>query len=981
MGLPALLYTDVVDSTRTTQRLGDEVATRLWMEHDSRARRLLPQYHGREIGRSDGFLILFQTADDAVRYARHYHAQLADIGIVARVALHVGPVVMREASDEEVSRGALRTDVEGFSVSVAARVMAMASGGQTLLTSQARRALHAVEQDPSLETRSHGYYRLKGVDEPLEIFEVGIPGQSGFLPPPDADKSYRVVREGELWIPVRDIARRIPSERDAFIGRAGDLARVATRFAGGTRLVSLLGAGGSGKTRLAVRYGRSWLGDWPGGVWFCDLSDAISLDGICYEVGRTLGIRLGTGEPVMQLAEAIASRGRCLVILDNFEQVVEHAPDTIGRWLDASEAAFLVTTRERLSIPGEVVQEVEPLPLDGPATELFMVRARAANEDFPYDVATRGLVDQAVEMLDGMPLAIELAAALVPTLSPAALVEGLRDRFAVLGGRRGPGRQATLRAAIEWSWALLAPWEQVALAQCAIFEGGFTASAAEAVVDLGAWPQAPGAAEVVTGLARKSLLRRFTGDGPPAGADAEEARFGMYISIQEYARERMHAMGEEAVRTLEERHGRCFASFGSDAALEALSMHGSVLRHRALRLELDNLVAGARRAIARGEADVAVACYRASWEVISMQGPFGLATGLGEGILRMQGLDVRLAALARLTHVEVQTRTTATDGMEASLLQVLEQVRLLGDRLLEGRILGKLGNLCLWASRLEEAYDHYLAALAAVWSGGTRLLEARMLGNLAITAHERGRTDEAAAHYQAALEIEREIGSQRDEAITSCNYADLLGSQGKPDAARAAFTRALALLRDLGDRDTEAVTLQQMGEYEIGEGMVYEGLETLQHALDLARGIGNRRVEGYALLSLAGGWIQTGQFDKARAALEEVLTGLRQAPNQRMEGLAVLTLGDLAFREGRVEEAIRLLARSEATLRAQGDKFILAELLCVRGVVDASRGEAEPAAAALSEAGAIAAEMNMGEASKLGRHIGRLRAAVALSQQ
>ena len=179
--------------------------------------------------------------------------------------------------------------------------------------------------------------------------------------------------------PLREIRHNLPGERDAFVGRAAELRALAQRLDAGARLLTVLGPGGTGKTRFVRRYGLTWLGDWPGGVYFCDLSDARSLDGIHSAVAIALGVPLGRDDAGLQLGHAIAGRGRCLVILDNFEQVVEHAPATLGRWLDrAAEASFVVTSRERLHLPGEEVLPLEPLPLESEAIELFVAARPSA---------------------------------------------------------------------------------------------------------------------------------------------------------------------------------------------------------------------------------------------------------------------------------------------------------------------------------------------------------------------------------------------------------------------------------------------------------------------------------------------------------------------------------------------------------------------------------------------------------------------------
>jgi predicted ATPase/class 3 adenylate cyclase/Tfp pilus assembly protein PilF len=972
----ALLFTDLVDSTLITQRLGDERAAELWNEHDRRARDLLRRHRGREIGRSDGFLLLFDMPDDAVRYALDYHAQLADLGIAARAGVHLGPVVVRRASDDDVALGAKRTEIEGLALALAARVMAMAGPGQTLMTEAAKQALDPGSIETPVHLHSHGHYRLKGIEEPVAIHEIGIASQCSFVPPADGDKSYRVAHDGELWRPVRDIPHRLPAEPDKFVGRGADLDAIGGEFEAGTRLLTLLGPGGTGKTRLALRYARGSLGDWPGGAWFCDLSEAASLEGIYYEAGRVLGKRIDAGDAAVQITDAIAGRGRCLIVLDNFEQVAQHAAATVGRWLNAPEASFLVTSRERLAVPGEVVQLVEPLPLDSAAIELFVTRARAARHDFALDDARRGAVAEIVRLLDGLPLAIELAAARMLALTPSQLLLRLHDRFKVLAGRRGVTRQATLRAAIDWSWQLLNEHEQSALAQCSVFEGGFTLAAAEAVIDLTGAVDVPAAVDVLQALVDKSLLRRWIPHAAAARHDIDEPYFGMYISIHEFVAEKARERGTAFAHALDERHGRYFAAFGTDAALEGLFTQGGRQRHLALARELDNLTAACHRAVTRRDGAAAVGCYRAAWEVLALQGPFGVAVALGDEVLAIEGLDERLAEQARLTHGEALVRIGDTEGLEAKLRESLERVRAIGDRTLEARILGRLGNVCLWAGRLDDAHAHYAGALACAKAVAHRLLEARMHGNLAIVFHERGRADEAVAEYESALRIEREIGSQRDEAITLCNFADLLGGQGRIERARSTFGAALALLRELGDRDTEAVTLQQLGEFEVAQGLIDEGLATLREALAQTRVVGNRRIQGHALQSLGGALIEKGRFDEAREALEQALHIARAASNRRIEAHTVAGLGELEFREGRREAGAAHLANAEATLRELDDKPLLANVLSARGHVDLARGDAPAARAALREARALAAAINAGPSSGLSRQIERLACAL-----
>lgn len=421
-----LLLTDLVESASAASRPGGATTAGLSAAHDRTARDLLVAHRGREIDRTDGFLLLFDDVDAAVSYALAYHASLRPLGLRARAGLHAGPAVLRENSAEDVARGAKPVEVEGLAKPTAARVMSVATAGQTLMTAAAA-ASWSSRTAPSAVVVSHGHWELRGVAEPVELFEVGVPGACPLTPPPDADKVWRVVRRADAWVRARDIPHSLPRERDEFFGREEDLRGLAQRLEGGASLVSVIGGSGIGKSRLVTRCGWNRLGAWPGGVWFCDLSTARDAEGICRAVARGVDVPLGGDDAVARLGRAIAGRRTTLVVLDGLDHAAPHAAGTLGRWLElAPEARVVVTAREAVGLSGESALRLAPLPTD-PAVALFMARAAAARRDFVLAETDRPVVAELVRVLGGMPRAIERAATRVRMMPPKTILERARS--------------------------------------------------------------------------------------------------------------------------------------------------------------------------------------------------------------------------------------------------------------------------------------------------------------------------------------------------------------------------------------------------------------------------------------------------------------------------------------------------------------------------------------------------------------------------
>ena len=953
--LRALLLTDVVDSTKLTEALGDAAMAVLWAAHDRAARDLLPVWRGREIDKTDGMLLLFSTAADALGYALAYHRALAALKLPfqARAGLHVGPVNLRSNPPDDVARGAKPVEVDGLALPVAARVMSVALGGQTLLSADARIALGVTPQ----RVLSHGHWRLQGVTDPVELFEVGETG-APFTAPPDAGKAYRVARQGELWVPLREVKHSLPAERDSFVGRQEPLRQLAAKLEDGARLVSVLGMGGTGKTRLVTRFAWSWLGEFPGGVWFCDLSQARTLDGIFFAVAQGLDVPLGKTDPAVQLAHAINGRGKCLVILDNFEQVARHAEETLGRWLDrAVQAKFIVTTREVLGIVGEETFALAPLP-SSDAAMLFLRRAESARQGYRASADDMAAIEQLVGVLDGLPLAIELAAARVRVMPPRTLLARMHERFKVLwstGGRQD--RQATLRAAFDWSWDLLSEPEKAALAQLSVFEGGFTLESAEAVLDLVQAGDAPWAVDVVQWLIDKSFVRQVADD-----------RFDLLESVREYAAEHLRTegryagSGEAAEAAAQRRHWQRFAGLDERAAVAG----GCV--------EATNLVVACRRAVAFADAPAAVGAMVNAWAALRLRGPVRVAADLAIQVLSLPAMppgqqswidwvagsalnmlgdvtlarelfdsglalaeaagDARCEALLRVASAAQLTSQGRIHEAMDDLTRALAIGRSLADLSLQCLALNGLGVACLNRAQLEQARGFYEAALGLARELCDQRLEGGLLGNLGGLLHDLGQLDEARRHYDLALALARHVGDRVWEGNARCNLGLLLHDQDCSALARAEFETALTMAREVGHVRLECTVLCNLGLVQGAQGELGDAHAHHERAVTLAHELGDPRLEG--------------QF----------------------RGY----LGVLDARMGRFSDARACLTVGEALLLETSDQLSLGLLLCSRAEAEHLAGDAATAQRARERAHALATQIEVGEDSELGRALAHLHA-------
>ena len=946
----ALLLTDLVDSAATAQRLGDAAMAEVNAQHDRQARDLLREWRGREIDKTDGFLLLFDSAQDGLGYALAYHRVLValeaalqgaheGLKLRARAGLHVGLVTLRETPAGDVALGAKPVEVEGLAKPLAARVMATALGGQTLLTATAVQALGTTPH----RIQNHGHWRVKGLDAPLELFEVGPVGPSTapFMPPPDGDKVYRVVRQGSLWLPARELRHGLPAERDAFVGRSSTLQEIARRFEADARLVSLVGIGGCGKTRLATRFGWAWLGDFPGGVWFCDLASARSLEGLTHAVAQGLDVPLGKDDPVLQLGHAIAGRSECLVILDNFEHLARHAESTLGHWLErAPRARFLVTTREVLGIIGEETLGVAPLNA-ADAEQLFMRRAAAAKFEFVASTEEQVAITKLVGLLDGLPLAIELAAARVRSLSPRMLLARMSERFKLLasgGGRLD--RQSTLRTTFDWSWELLTAAEKSALAQLSVFEGGFTMEAAEGVLDLSGIPSssaAPWTMDVVTSLVDKSFVRSLV-----------DERYDLLVSVQAYAAEHLQTAGRfedsgpQAQRAAQLRHAQWFAALGPERALEC----GCA--------DIDNMATACWRGVNTGDAELAAGALRGAWAAITLQGPFKAGVDMAKAVCDMPTLGgvARAQAHAVLGHAlessgqrgqadaqyamalplavaagdlrcqaEVLVRQGGLHGGpsgRAQLEQALTLARQLGDPEWECAATNGLGNLEFAQGRMADAQRHFEAGLALSRRAGLRRWQGSLLGNMGNLQASIGAMDAARRCNEEALAVARELGDRRREGNGLSNLAMLNFLQGRLDEALSAAETAHTLACELGHQILVSTALCNLGLIHGALGRLDSALDRMKAAVALNRSLGNSHALGQALGHCGVAQARVGQFVAAKALLDEGHQLLVASDDPFSLGLLVCNQAESHWLSGDVPAAQASLERARSLFESSG---------------------------------------------------------------
>jgi predicted ATPase/class 3 adenylate cyclase/Tfp pilus assembly protein PilF len=944
-GTVTFLFTDIEGSTTLWEQHPDAMRVALAL-HDALLRHAIEAADGRVVKTTgDGVFAVFSAAADALVacLAAQRTLQALETGVSgakSKASDTQLPVTLRVRMGLHTGAAELRDgDYFGGSLNRAARIMSAAHGEQVLLSAATAESVRA-HLPEGITLREMGEHRLKGLPNPERLLQVVAPDLRGDFPSLASLTGYS-----------------LPAERDAFVGRSEPLAELARRLDTGACLVSVVGLGGTGKTRLVTRFGWSALGGFAGGVWFCDLSQARSQDGIVRAVAQGLDVPLGKDDPVTQLGHAIVGRGQCLVILDNFEQVARHAEETLGRWLNRARAArFLVTTREVLGLPGEEILALPPLA-SSDAAQLFMQRAEAVKPDFRPSLEDQAAIAPLVRLLEGLPLAIELAAARVRVMPPRMLLLRMSERFKLLASTGGRGdRQATLRAVFDWSWDLLSLPEKAALAQLSVFEGGFKLEAVEAILDLSAYDNAPWPMDALQSLVHKSLVRQVTDD-----------RFDLLMSVQEYASQHLRTearytgSGPAALLAAEARHGAYFAGLDEKAAIADACA------------ELDNFVVACRRAAARGDAEMAANTLEGAWAGLSLRGPFRVAMDLAT----MVEATPRLGAAAAAKVHGVAGLALAGSGKDAEaraqFAASLGQGRKVGDRRCECRALIGLGACDRNAGRTDEARARFEEALVIAREIKDRTLQSDAHNGLGTTEVFLGRTGAALAHFEQALASAREAGDREREGRMLANSGILHFNAGRMDEARSRDQAALAVAREIGNRQLEGNIRCNLGLVDQVQGRFTEALEQLEAALAVARDLGTARLECIVLCNQGMVYDGLARFDEARDHFEAALAIARESADRHREGQFLSYLGLLHARQANFDEARRCLDSSETLLRSVSDQTSLGITLCSRAETEHLAACHRTAAMARAAAEAIATEVGAGPDSELGLALTRVK--------
>lgn len=905
-GTLTFLFTDIEGSTQLWERQPGAMQAAL-ARHDACVRQAVEARGGyifKTVG--DAFYVAFATAPEALAAAlaaqRALQAEAWGLTpIRVRMALHTG--------DAETRAG----DYFGPALNRVARLLSAGHGGQTLL-SLATQELVRDNLPADVSLRDLGAQRLKDLHRPEHVFQLIAPDLPADFPPLRT-LDYR--------------PNNLPAQTTPFIGREKEVAAARQRLLQpNVRLLTFTGPGGTGKTRLGLQVAADLLDEFPQGVFFAPLATVSDPALLPSAIAQALGVREVPGQAVLDALKTHLQDKRLLLVLDNFEQVAPAAPCVAELLAAAPHLKLLITSRAVLHLYGEHDFAVPPLTRPDPrhlpslerltqyeAVRLFIERAQAVRAGFMVDNANAPAVAEICHRLDGLPLAIELAAAWVRLLTPAAILARLEHRLPMLtgGARDLPARQRTLRGAIDWSYDLLGRAEQALFARLAVFAGGCTLEAAEAVC--GDLPEGASMLETLASLVDKSLLQQTEElQGAP--------RFDMLETIREYAAERLEQAGEAADRRRAQ--AAYFLALAEAAEGELVGPQQVTWLER-----LEREHANARAAL--------------DWALTAGAPEAERALRLSAVLARHWLIRGHWAEGRRW----LEQALAATEGQAPPVR-------------LQAKALTALASLVGAQGEFAQTLRYQTQALALWREQGDRVGTAACLNNLAVARLNLGDYGQAQALFEESLALHRELGAAgRIGAAMAINNLGYLALQrGDYRQARPLFEEALAVQRSLGHQAGVANVLHNLGRVALGQDDYPGAQRWLEEAVALWRTVGDSNGLAFSLLNLGRVALMMGHFDQARERFQECLE-LHQALHNRFGvALARVNLGQVALHEGALEDAAVTFAESEAVFREQGNKWGLSITVHFRAQVALWRGDWPAATAALAEAQALFVEMD-----------------------
>lgn len=865
-----------------------EGSTRLWELHPKTMQEALARHdvlsqaavaaHGGTVVKTtgDGLHAVFGEPGDALRATVMLQRALRDpdatagIALRVRCGLHLGVVQRRD------------NDFFGIEVNRAARIMHAAHGGQTLISQAFADSVQTcLPDDASL--RELGVVRLRGLDIPERVYQ---------LLHPDLLQDFPALRS------LDTTPNNLPEQLTSFIGREDDLAHVR-QLLETTRLITLLGPGGIGKTRLALQLATEVLDQHPDGAWFVALESIADAALVPQVVAQAMAVRQdGTASLLHVLAAHMKAR-RLLLVLDNCEHVLAACATMADTLLRAApELRIVATSREPLRIGGEQTCSLSTLPVPDehrqigiealarfPAVALFLDRARLQQPGFALTALNAAAITGICRRVEGIPLAIELAAARVRVLSVEKIAERLQDRFRLLSGgsRLALPRQQTLRALIDWSYDLLTDAEKTMFQRLSVFAGGCTLEAAEEVC-AGGIVQLPDALDLLASLTEKSLVVFESPESP-----------GIYRwlqTIRDFATEKLeHSSEADAIR---DRHLDFYVAMAEEAQAN-LSGPAQGDWCRRLDSELENLLAA--HAWCAHAADGA----RKGLQLVSALRTYWVNRGLFE-----LGARVLDEALGR-------------PGAKASTLE-------------RARGLFAAGQIAFFRGRYGEARKFLEEDLALTHTLGSRSDRVAALAWLGHTSAAQDDPTEARAHLEAALTLARELGDTLSISVALNGLAEFTRTEGNMSASLPLYEEGLALSRALGNRSNVANALVNLAAASAALGDLDGPVAMLREALTICDAIGSKSQGQFALDVTAGLAMARGALDRGvrlLGASDEQMKRMglqREPPDERfvapLHARARQTMGDaahdLAYEAGAALSYDSATGEAAVWLREQG---------------------------------------------------------------